>query len=167
MKIVQREIAEKKGVEQAELVMPDSAELLAATPGHGVGRGGKRKSSNPKKDNQVQRTEFPSDQGWKDQEVMRALNNLPPTGSIRTTAIQVPKSPSVRGKYSSYHKIVKKVPKHPTVAKALKKSKMTHREKLGVNDKGVVPLTASRSGLAVIARCQKRFDLLIRKLPFQ
>ena len=48
LKVVQREIAEKKGVAQAELVMPTNAELLATTPGCGVGKGGKRKSSNPK-----------------------------------------------------------------------------------------------------------------------
>ena len=140
--------------------MPTTTELVASTSGRGIGKGGKRKSSKPKKDNRKDRTEFPLKEGWQDPEVVRALNNQPPQGSIREPT-------PVPSKHSKKHCIAEKVPKNPVVAKAIKKAKKSKKAKLRMNDEGVTPLSTSRSGLAEIAKYQKRFDLLIRKMPFQ
>ena len=116
-------------------MMPTNAELLVTTPGHGVRKEARGRVLILKKDSQVQRTKFPIDQGWKDPEVARALNNFSPSGSFRqeTPIAKVSKSSDIKRKHSKQN-IVKKVPKHPAVAKAFKKPKKTWKEKLGVNE---------------------------------
>ena len=107
-------------------------------------------------------------EGWQDPEVIRAVANAPPVAS--TSAVSVPENVTPANIIQPSQKKAKKVPRNPIVGKALEKVEKARRaryEKYGLNDKGVVPLTMSRSGLKDIAKYQKGTKLLIRKLPFQ
>ena len=125
-------VIQQTDLSTTEVVTTSTREMASNIIGRGIGKGGVRKNSHPKKDDREQRTENLLGEERKRE---------PPSMNKKPSA-----NKSNNIKKESQKEIAQKTPRNPVVAKALKKSKESRKEKLGVNKKGVVPLTTSSSG---------------------
>ena len=169
MKRIKEQVTRAEGIEMGELATPSTSARTFATSmygkerlpqGRGKGKGG-RKKPNPKKDSRpIEQWE-----GWQDPEVLKALQGAPPPGVCQKACRGAPEQSREAAQKKSVK--AKKQPANKIVQKAIAVAQKSKQARKEVNEKGVIPLTTSRSGLKDIMKQQKSCELLIRKLPFQ